>query len=290
MKLAIFARKPNSTDMLVHPCAKINLGLHIVERRTDGYHNIETVFYPIPLTDNLEVRPLHNSNEPYLLQVAGQTVSGAAKDNLVVRAYERLLPDFPHLPPIDIYLYKRIPAGAGLGGGSSDAAAMLCLLNEKFSLGMDSDELEQRAATLGADCAFFVRSIPTFATGIGEILTPMELSLKGWILTLVKPQESVSTAEAYANVTPQAHRPNLREILAQPVAEWRTSLQNDLEASVSLRHPIIPAIRDTLYDMGATYAAMSGSGSCVFALFTHRQPSLSDVFPDCFTFQARLLH
>ncbi|MBR1732414.1 MAG: 4-(cytidine 5'-diphospho)-2-C-methyl-D-erythritol kinase [Alloprevotella sp.] len=275
--------------MLTNPCAKINIGLHVTERRADGFHNIETVFYPIPLTDNLEVRELRNSAEPYLLQVAGNALEGSPADNLVVRALEELRPDFPQIPPLDIYLYKRIPAGAGLGGGSSDAAAMLCLLNEMLRLGMDNADMERRAARLGADCPFFIPGKPAYATGIGDELSPLPLSLHGWILVLVKPAESVSTAQAYAGITPRHHTLNLREAVGRPVEEWRNSVINDFEASVFPRYPRIAAIKETLYDMGAAYAAMSGSGSCVYGLFRHRQPNATDIFPDCFVHHAQLL-
>ncbi|MBR1712918.1 MAG: 4-(cytidine 5'-diphospho)-2-C-methyl-D-erythritol kinase [Alloprevotella sp.] len=275
--------------MLTTPCAKINLGLHVTERRSDGYHNIETVFYPIPLTDNLEVRELRNSAAPYLLQLAGNALEGSPADNLVIRALEELRPDFPQIPPLDIYLFKRIPSGAGLGGGSSDAAAMLRLLNDMFCLGMDNTEMERRAAHLGADCPFFIQGKPAYATGIGDILTPIPLSLRGWILVLVKPADSVSTAQAYAGITPKQPAQSLREAVERPVEEWRNSVTNDFESSVFPRYPRIAAIKETLYDMGATYAAMSGSGSCVYGLFRHRQSNAKDIFPDCFVHQAQLL-
>lgn len=188
-----------NTSMLFNPISKINIGLYVIERRADGYHNLETVFYPIPLQDNLELKPLEGSNKPWELQVVGNKVAGNAADNLVVKVYESLRNEF-NLPPIDIYLYKRIPMGAGLGGGSSDAAETMKGLNEMFSLGLSAEEMEQRVARLGADCAFFIKGTPAFATGIGDILTPAQLSLKGWHLLLVKPSDFVSTKDAYSGI------------------------------------------------------------------------------------------
>ena len=275
--------------MLAQPIAKINIGLNVVERRADGYHNIETVFYPIPLNDNLEVKPLEHSAEPYLLQVVGQKIEGTPAQNLVVRVYESLKQEFS-LPPLDIYLFKRIPSGAGLGGGSSDAAEMMKLLVQMFSLPLSESDMEKRLAKFGADCAFFVKARPSFATGIGDILTPISLSLKGYTLLLVKPADFVSTAAAYAGVTPKRPAADLREALARPPKEWRGVVVNDFEESVFPQFPRIAAIKQTLYDMGADYAAMSGSGSAVYGLFRSplEQVNPKKIFSDCFVFQSLL--
>ncbi len=273
--------------MLVYPHAKINIGLNIVEKRTDGYHNLQTVFYPIPLQDVLEVKTLENSNAPYLLQQVGTIVDGTPADNLVIKVYEDLRKDFD-LPPLDIYLHKKIPTGAGLGGGSSDAAAMMNLLNEQYGLGLTTEEMQQRVGRLGADCAFFITSRPAYATGIGDVLTPIELDLKGWVIVLVKPAVSVSTRDAYSKVCPHQPEHDLVEALKRPVKEWRKYVKNDFEESVFPLYPQIGAIKETLYDMGAAYAAMSGSGSTVFGLFRHKQDSVNKVFSDCFTFQSTL--
>ena len=183
------------------PICKINIGLYVTRKREDGYHDLETVFYPLPLHDNLSIAPLKMSDAPYRLQVAGRSIEADAADNLIVKVYEQLRADFP-LPPLDIYLYKRIPMGAGLGGGSSDAAAMMRLLNDTFALGLTTEEMERRVARLGADCAFFIKGDPAFATGIGDLLSPISLSLKGYVLVLVKPDIFVSTREAYGGITP----------------------------------------------------------------------------------------
>lgn len=274
--------------MLSHPIAKINLGLYVTERRPDGYHNLETVFYPIPLKDVLEITPLRGSNDPYRLQMAGNAIAGRPEDNLVVRVYEDAKRDFD-LPPLDIYLYKHIPTGAGLGGGSSDAAYMMKALNEDFGLGLTEEEMERRVARLGADCAFFVREKPAFATGIGDRLAPFELSLKGMTLLLVKPAVSVSTKEAYSGIVPRHPDTDLREALKAPVGTWRRTIRNDFEPSVFTAHPEIAAIKYTLYDLGAVYASMSGSGSAVFGLFDRPVDEAERLFDDCFVFQQTLL-
>lgn len=267
--------------------AKINIGLYVVERRPDGYHNLETVFYPISLHDNLHVGPLHEADGPYRLQLAGNAIEGNPEDNLIIKAYRQLAADYP-LPPIDIYLYKRVPTGAGLGGGSSDAAYMMKVLNQRFELGMDNEEMKQRVARLGADCAFFIDNHPAFATGIGDVLTPCAVSLKGMTLLLVKPDTFVSTKEAYGGVTPQRPRYDLREAIAAPVETWKDTISNDFEISVFQHHPEIAAIKQTLYDMGAVYASMSGSGSTVFGLFRHPVEEAQRVFADCFVYQSQL--
>ena len=269
------------------PNAKINIGLYVVERRPDGYHNLETVFYPIPLHDNLQIGTLEHSNDPYLLQMAGNHIEGNASDNLIVKVYEQLKKDF-ELPPLDIYLYKRIPTGAGLGGGSSDAAFMMKLLNTAYDLQLTEEEMEARVARLGADCAFFIKNQPAYATGIGDILTPCTVSLKGMTLLLVKPQTFVSTKEAYGGVVPQRPEYDLREALQAPIETWKETVKNDFEISVFKHHPEIAAIKQTLYDMGATYACMSGSGSTVFGLFPHPVEEAERVFSDCFVFQQTL--
>ena len=270
-----------------YPNAKINLGLYVVERRPDGYHNLETVFYPIPLHDNLQISKLENSNDPYLLQMAGNTIKGNPDDNLIIKVYNNLKQDF-ELPPLDIYLYKRIPTGAGLGGGSSDAAFMMKAINEAYNLKLSTEEMEKRVARLGADCAFFIQDQPAYATGIGDILTPCQVNLKGKTLLLVKPQTFVSTKEAYGGVVPQQPEHDLRQALSAPIETWKDTVRNDFEKSVFKHHPGIASIKETLYDMGAIYASMSGSGSTVFGIFSHEIEEAERIFSDCFVFQERL--
>lgn len=273
--------------MITFPNAKINLGLNIVEKRPDGYHNLETIFYPIKLQDALEVTRLQDDTAPFKLHVSGTNLEGTAEDNLVVKAYRLLKDDF-QLPPIDIHLFKHIPTGAGLGGGSADCAFMIKLLNEKFNLNLSIDQMEQYAAKLGADCAFFIQDKPVFATGIGNLFHPIDFSLKGYHLVLVKPNSSVSTREAYANIIPCKPEASLLEIIKQPVETWRESMKNDFEYSVFLSHPEIAAIKDKLYDLGAVYASMSGSGSAVYGIFKAPIENVDEKFGECFCRQREL--
>lgn len=274
--------------MLLLPNCKINLGLQVVRKRPDGYHDLQTVFYPIPLRDNLELRELRNSDAPYALQLAGKTIEGNPDDNLIIKVYRQLKEEFD-LPALDIYLYKHIPLGAGLGGGSSDAAFMMKGLNEVFELGLSDYEMERRLAGLGADCAFFVQNVPAYATGIGDELTPIPLSLKGMYIVLVKPDVFVSTREAYAGVTPKEPEHDLLKALRRPVTEWRDRVVNDFEPSVFAAHPELAAVKQTLYDMGADYAAMSGSGSTLFGLFSRPVPEARKVFKEHFVWTEHLV-
>lgn len=252
--------------MITFPNAKINLGLNITEKRPDGYHNLETIFYPIPLEDALEACPRKEGLGSYSLSQSGLSIEGDAENNLVVKAY-KLLDETYHLPPVDIYLHKHIPSGAGLGGGSADAAFMLKLLNRMYRLNLTDDQLEAYAARLGADCAFFVRNQPTYAEGIGNIFSPVELSLAGWQLLLVKPNIFVSTRDAFARIRPRHPERNLRDLINQPVKSWKDSMINDFEESVFPQFPAIGDIKTELYHLGAVYASMSGSGSSVYGLF-----------------------
>ena len=256
--------------MLTKPICKINLGLNVVERRPDGYHNLETVFYPVPICDTLEVFEMDDAfPSPYNcdLKVTNITIDGDEQKNLVVRAYNLLKQDFPSLPRIHAHLYKDIPTQAGMGGGSSDCGFMITLLNEQFHLGLSNEQMIRYAARLGADCAFFILNKPCYAEGIGERLEPIDLDLSGWYLAVVRPDIPVPTKEAFSLITPQHPAKNCRDIVMQPVETWRDDLTNDFEKSVFALHPEIGDIKDRLYDLGATYAAMSGSGSSLFGLF-----------------------
>ena len=279
--------------MITFPCAKINLGLNIVEKRTDGYHNLETVFYPIPLYDALEIK--HMGEEfPSLvdcdLKVTGNIVDCNEADNLVIKAYNLLAKDYK-LPRVHAHLFKYIPSQAGLGGGSSDAAYMIRLLDERFRLNIGKAEMERYAAKLGADCAFFISSEPVFATGIGNVFSPIKgirETLKGYYITIIKPNVAVSTKEAYANIIP--HKPKIccRDIIKQSIETWRDLLVNDFEESVFKLHPEVENIKNKLYEQGAIYAAMSGSGSSLFAIFKAEPQHLDNCFTDCFTFSVQL--
>ena len=253
--------------MLVFPNAKINLGLNITEKRPDGYHNLETIFYPVPVEDALEITELKDdSKRKFIFKTCGIQIDGNEEDNLIIKAYKLLDKEFD-LPPIHIHLYKNIPMGAGLGGGSSDAAFMLKLLNDYFKLNISTEKLEEYAAGLGADCAFFIQNKPTFASGIGNIFSPVSLSLKGYKLVICKPDVFVSTKDAFANIVPQNPIHSLKEVIMHPVSEWKKMMVNDFEESVFIKFPVIREIKEELYKEGAVYASMSGSGSSVFGLF-----------------------
>ena len=271
--------------MLTNPIAKINLGLNVVERRPDGYHNLETVFYPVPICDALEVFPMDEQFPSAVdcdLKVTNIVIDGDEQKNLVVRAYNLLKQDFPTLPRVHAHLYKGIPTQAGMGGGSSDCGFMITLLNRMFQLGLSDQQMIDYAARLGADCAFFILNKPCYAEGIGEKLQPIQLSLSGWYLSLVRPDIPVSTREAFALIKPHFPEFNCKEVVQLPVEEWRGKLTNDFEDSVFAVHPELGAVKDRLYQLGATYAAMSGSGSTLFAL--SKQPLHLDEFAQEGTF------
>lgn len=265
--------------MQFFPNAKINIGLNIVEKRPDGYHNIETVFYPIGLCDVLEVQPSDSCSD-YSFSSGGIPIDGEPDNNLIIKAYRLLKNDYD-IPPIDITLIKQIPFGAGLGGGSSDAAFMLKALNELFGLKIATRKLETYAVKIGADCPVFIKNKPVFATGIGNLFSKTELSLKGYFLVLVKPDIHVSTPEAYSNVVPLKPDCSLNELVKLPVKDWKGKIVNDFERSVFAKYPAIEQIKEKLYDAGALYASMSGSGSSVYGLFASEPEFLPD-FEDCF--------
>ncbi|MBQ9231882.1 MAG: 4-(cytidine 5'-diphospho)-2-C-methyl-D-erythritol kinase [Prevotella sp.] len=271
--------------MNIFPIAKVNLGLNVVERRADGYHNLQTVFYPVDIKDALEVFPMASdfpSDVDCDIKVTNIKVEGDEQRNLVVRAYNLLKRDFPALPRVHAHLYKGIPTQAGMGGGSSDASAMLLLLNREFGLNLSEQQLIDYAAQLGADCPIFILNRPAYAEGIGEQLTPITVDLNGWYMAVVRPDIPVPTKEAFARITPQMPPKCCKDIVAQPVETWRDELTNDFEQSVFAVHPELAAIKEQLYQLGATYAAMSGSGSALFGLF--RKPiDVEGAFPDMFT-------
>ncbi len=276
--------------MITFPIAKINLGLNVVERRPDGYHNLETVFYPVPICDALEVTPMDELfPSPYDcdLKVSNISIEGDEQRNLVVRAYQLLKQDFPQLPRIHAHLHKAIPTQAGMGGGSSDCAYMIRLLNEQFKLGLSTQQMTDYAARLGADCAFFILSRPAYAEGIGERLEPIALDLSRYWIAVVRPDIPVSTKEAFSLIRPHRPKKKCRDVVMQPIETWRNDLVNDFEQSVFALHPEIGAIKEQLYSLGAVYAAMTGSGSSVFGLFT-ANINLSEHFPEVFTYCGQL--
>lgn len=249
--------------MVVFPHCKINLGLQIISKRRDGYHNIQTCFYPVPWKDILEIIKA----KTFAFSCSGISIPGKEEDNLCVKAYQLLQNDFG-LSPVHIHLHKVIPTGAGLGGGSSDAAFALRVLNSIFDLKLSQQQLREYASRLGSDCSFFIEDMPMLGTGRGEELSPASINLKGLFLVLVKPEIHISTAEAYAGINPQQPSLSLPEILALPVTKWKNSLVNDFEESVFKKHPAISSLKESLYQHGAIYASMSGSGASVFGIFS----------------------
>ena len=273
--------------MIVFPCAKINLGLNIVSKREDGYHNLETVFYPIPLYDVLEIKYMDEkfpSDTACDLKVTGNVVDCDEQKNLVVKAYHILAADY-QLPRIHTHLYKHIPSQAGLGGGSSDAAFMIRLLDERFRLNIGNPEMERYAARLGADCAFFIEAEPAYAEGIGDVLMPADGpdgNLQGYYLCVVKPDVAVSTKEAYSSITPKKPAKSCRDIVRQPIETWKEELVNDFEEPIFKMHPELEAIKQKLYDQGAVYASMSGSGSALYGIFKEEPKGIEEQFDSMF--------
>jgi len=249
--------------MVLFPPAKINLGLRILRKRADGFHELDTVFYPIGLTDVLEILPAQENE----LKLTGIVPPGNPEDNLCSKAWKLLKADFPQLPPVYMHLHKNIPTGAGLGGGSADGAYALRGLNEKFSLGLSQEKLVSYAAQLGSDCPFFIHDTPCAGAGRGEILTPLSLSLKDTHLILVNPGIHISTKDAFIGITPNENNRPVSEIVSQPIDTWQGELVNDFEASIFPFHPEIARIKQQLLDAGAVYASMSGSGSTVYGIF-----------------------
>ncbi|MFT3674876.1 MAG: 4-(cytidine 5'-diphospho)-2-C-methyl-D-erythritol kinase [Chitinophagaceae bacterium] len=263
--------------MIVFPNAKINLGLRVLRKRADGFHDIETIFYPVTLCDALEILPSHTTESSFRCTgLSPEIVSG---QNLVLKAYELLKTHFPEIPPVDIFLHKAIPAGAGLGGGSADASFTLQLLCRQFRLPATDELLQQLALTLGSDCPFFLYNKPSLGTGRGEQLQPVSPDLKNHAWVLVNPRIHVSTAAAFAAITPQVPAESLQELIHLPPAQWQGRVINDFEIPVFALHPEIAAIKETLLSAGAVFAAMSGTGSTVFGLFEQKEPQLP-AFPD----------
>lgn len=260
--------------MILFPNAKINLGLRILHKRKDGYHELQTIFYPLKgVSDVLEIirNQDPHTTEDIIFSYSGLTISGSSDQNLCVKAYHLLKKDFPHLPKIKMHLHKVIPMGAGLGGGSSDGAATLSLLNTKFELGLNRDQLISYALQLGSDCPFFIFNEPCFATGRGEHLSPVSISLDTCKIVLVYPGIHVSTAEAFKVLNRsdsfRYEGKDLLDIIKKPIESWKNDLINDFQTPVIKAHPEIGKIIDQLYNHGALYASLSGSGSAVYGIF-----------------------
>ncbi|GAA4455211.1 4-(cytidine 5'-diphospho)-2-C-methyl-D-erythritol kinase [Rurimicrobium arvi] len=266
--------------MLHFPNAKINIGLFVTGKRPDGYHNLESVFYPLPfLKDALEVLPLESGVDP-LMEIKGKNVPGALSDNLVLKAFRLLQQAFPdRVQPVHIRLLKAIPMGAGMGGGSADGTFMLRLLNRFFELGLTDDQLAAFALELGSDCPFFVYNTPQFASGRGEKLSPVPVDLSAYSIQVICPELHIPTALAFAGVTPAPAPFNLRQIPDLPVPEWKSVIRNDFEKSVFAAHPVLADIKSELYAQGAVYASMSGSGSSLYGIFPKGEHAILN-FPE----------
>jgi len=251
--------------MIVFPNCKINLGLQILNKREDGFHNIETLFYPVPFRDVLEIVP--TTADDIEFTATGLTVDGNTTDNLCLKAYHLVKKDVPQLPEVKIHLHKTIPLGAGLGGGSANAAFTLQLLNNKFKLNLPTPKLLTYALQLGSDCPFFLINKPCFATGRGEILEETTLDLSGYKIVLINPGIHINTGWAFSQITPAPSKNSVKKIIQQPITSWKDDLVNDFEIPVFSANPQIKEIKEMLYSQGAIYAAMSGSGSTVFGIF-----------------------
>jgi 4-diphosphocytidyl-2-C-methyl-D-erythritol kinase len=268
--------------MICFPNAKINIGLEVIRKRTDSFHDLETVFYPVALSDILEMNESDNTK----LTLTGLDIPDNPDNNLILKAYSLLKAAF-NLPPVEFHLHKIIPMGAGLGGGSSDSAFTLTGLNQLFHLNLQRNKLLEFAAQLGSDCSFFILNYPVLAEEKGNLFSEITVNLLGLSLVLIKPFLSVSTALAYGGIKPSAPVYPLRESIIKPVNEWNNCIFNKFEENVFELYPIIGQIKKTLYTSGALYASMSGSGSTVYGLFEEVPPNLIDLFPGCFYWQEK---
>ena len=257
--------------MVVFPNAKINLGLRVTSKRGDGYHNLDTVFYPIPIHDALEVitNPETETSSSIFSQT-GKTIPGDQHNNLCLKALNLLRVDYPQIPDVLVHLHKNIPMGAGMGGGSADGAFMLSLLNQKYKLNIDNEQLKQYALKLGSDCPFFIENKPVSATGRGELMKIISIDLSKYFILIVSPGLHISTTEAFGKINTSEKITSCEEIIQRPIEEWRSSLVNDFEKTVFTKHPILSALKDDLYSMGAIYASMTGTGSTLYGIFTQR--------------------
>jgi 4-diphosphocytidyl-2-C-methyl-D-erythritol kinase len=274
--------------MITFPNAKINIGLNIIEKREDGFHNIESVFYPVGLCDALEV--VENTElgaARFTFTSSGIEIPGDATDNLCYFAYHLVSQDYP-VPAVKVHLHKHIPIGAGLGGGSADAAFFIRLLNDKFELGISWGEMHHYARQLGSDCSFFVSNKPSFAEGRGDEYESMKLNLSKYFVVLVYPNIHINTAKAYSGVKPKAPSRSLEnDILNLPLEQWKTYIHNDFEDSIFPQFPELKSIKEKLYTKGAIYSAMSGTGSTVFGIF-EKSTNLKEAFEGCFVWEGRL--
>ena len=262
--------------MIVFPNGKINLGLSVLNKRTDGFHNIESVVYPVPIYDALEFQP----STKFTLSSYGIKIRGEVESNIIYKAW-KLLRDTHQIPPIEIKLFKGIPIGSGLGGGSSDASFLIKYLNEYFDLGLSTEVLLQFAEKLGSDCPFFIKNTATLIQGRGEILKKLDLSLKGKYIVIVCPEVQVSTKEAFQEIQPSKSKTELSEAISLPIDQWQGKLVNDFESLILKKHPILKEIKILLKKKGALYTSLTGSGAAIYGIFDHTI-NVKNIFPDYF--------
>lgn len=273
--------------MICFPNAKINLGLNIVSKREDGYHNLETIFYPIAIKDALEIIVKEEQTEDKLFE-SGLDIEAKPEDNLVMKAL-KLMREKYDFPKLDVHLLKKIPFGSGIGGGSADATFMLMLINDQFSLNISKEELISLSVQLGADCPFFVYNHPVFASGVGELFEKIDLSLLGYKMMLIMPNIHVSTKDAFMHITPSKPHLSLKEVVKHPIQEWKNMMVNDFEKSVFKKYPQIEELKNELYNQGAVYASMTGSGSSVFGIFKDEYPNIETLDPNYFIWKGDCL-
>ncbi|SJZ49622.1 4-(cytidine 5'-diphospho)-2-C-methyl-D-erythritol kinase [Sediminibacterium ginsengisoli] len=264
--------------MVVFPNCKINLGLNIVRKRTDGYHDLETIFLPVSLRDALEILPAGAGVNEISFTASGLPVNGRPEDNLCIRAWQLLKKDYPGLPAVKMHLHKAIPMGAGLGGGSADGTFTLRLLSDMFQLAIPDERLSEYALELGSDCPFFLLNKPCFAKGRGEEMEPLELDLSGYKILLVHPGIHISTGWAFAQIRPAQPSVSLKERITMPPAQWKQFIKNDFETPVLAAYPELAEIKDQLYRSGAVYASLSGTGSTIYGIYQHDATIPSDLF------------
>lgn len=276
--------------MILFPNCKINLGLNILEKRSDGYHNIETIFYPIPFTDILEITEYNQQPRTVFIpfSLSGLAIEGDLASNLCLKAYTLLKKDFSRLPHIRMHLHKTIPAGAGLGGGSADASFCLILLNKLFNLDLTDEQLAVYAGKIGSDCPFFIFNKPCVATGRGEIIEEVKLDLSGYKIIIANPGIHVSTGDAFREINPAVPEKPLKEIINMPVEKWKYEMKNDFEKIIFKKHPAIVDIKDGFYQQGAVFSSMSGSGSTVYGIFP-KEKNVDLSFPENYFIKEFLL-
>ena len=253
--------------MVTFPNGKINIGLQVLNKRADGYHNIQTIFYPLPLYDVLEIIVAPGEEKEITFSSLGLAIDALPSENICIKAYHLFKKNFPALPPVRMHLHKLIPMGAGLGGGSADAVCVLQLLNKKFSANLSANEIKTLASELGSDCVFFTQHEPCIGEGRGEILTPIKLDLSVYHLLLVYPGIHIKTATAFAAIKPAKNQGDLKKIIQLPIQEWKGLIKNNFEETVFPHHPALAAIKNSFYNAGALYASMSGSGSSLYGIF-----------------------